>query len=128
MLAGANVDEALRQRVRARLADLELLDSLENIRLEKMDGGTRTVAFDYKGTDVLYEQTFREAGLDVEALPVEEVGERIRRSTVAAELAAVLDHWAGDPPGGAGVGRSRPGRSSSSCSIGGPGCLAGPVA
>jgi tetratricopeptide (TPR) repeat protein len=93
LLAGADVDEALRQRVRARLADLELLDSLENIRLER-ETAVKDGHFDSEWADGLYGQTFRDAGLDVEVLPVEEAAERIRQSTVAAELAAVLDHWA----------------------------------
>jgi tetratricopeptide (TPR) repeat protein len=93
LLAGADVDESLRQRVRARRADLELLEQLENVRLEKMTA-VKDGHFDLEGADVLYGQRFREAGLDVEALPAEGAGERIRRSTVAAELAAVLDHWA----------------------------------
>jgi serine/threonine protein kinase/Flp pilus assembly protein TadD len=93
LLAGADVDEDLRQRVRARLADLELLDKLENVRLEQ-GTAVKDGHFDWEGVDGLYGQTFRDAGLDVWALPVEEAGERIRRSTVAAELAAVLDDWA----------------------------------
>jgi len=92
VLAGVDVDEALRQRVQKRLADLELLDNLENVRLQK---GTeaREGHFDREGADVLFERTFRDAGLDVEALPMEEAGERIRSSTVAVELASVLDYW-----------------------------------
>jgi tetratricopeptide (TPR) repeat protein len=93
LLAGADVDEALRQRVRTRLADLELLDRLENIRLEKATAA-KDGHFDWQGADLLYEQTFRDAGLDVEALPAQEAGQRIAASTVAAELAAVLDRWA----------------------------------
>jgi serine/threonine protein kinase/Tfp pilus assembly protein PilF len=93
LLAGADIDEALRQRVRARRADLELLEKLEYVRLEQ---GTvlKDQRFDYEGEDGLYVQTFREAGLDVEGLPVVEAGERIGKSTVAVELAAVLDRWA----------------------------------
>jgi tetratricopeptide (TPR) repeat protein len=93
LLAGADVDESLRQRVRARRADLELLDKLENVRLEKMTA-SRDGHFDWEGADGLYGQRFREAGLDVEALSAEEAGARIGRSMVASELAAVLDHWA----------------------------------
>src|SRR5579883_881274 len=93
LLAGADVDEALRQRVRTRRADLELLDKLENVRLEKMTA-IQDDHYDWKGADDLYGQTFRDAGLDVEALSVEEAGERILRSTVAVELASILDHWA----------------------------------
>jgi tetratricopeptide (TPR) repeat protein len=94
LLAGADMDEALRQRVRARRADLELLDRLENVRLER-ETEVKDGHFDLgEGVDGLYGQTFREAGLDVEALSAAEAGERARRSTVAVELAAVLDHWA----------------------------------
>lgn len=93
LLATAEVDEALKQQVQARLDDLELLDRLENIRLETMTE-IKDGHFDMKGADILYAQTFRGAGLDVEALPAEEAGAHIRRSTVANELAAMLDHWA----------------------------------
>jgi tetratricopeptide (TPR) repeat protein/serine/threonine protein kinase len=92
LLAGADVDEALRQRVRTRLADLELLEKLANLRLEQLNA-VKDDHFDTEGVDALYGQTFREAGLDVEGLPVEVAAERIRESTVAIELAAVLDHW-----------------------------------
>jgi serine/threonine protein kinase/Flp pilus assembly protein TadD len=93
LLAGAEVDEASHQQVRARLAGLELLDRLENIRLEKQTI-VRQEHFDHKGADTLYEKTFREAGFDMEALSAEQAAERIRDSTVAAELAAMLDDWA----------------------------------
>jgi tetratricopeptide (TPR) repeat protein len=93
LVAGADVGEALRRQVRARLADLELLDRLENVRLEKTTE-IKDYSFNYVGTDALYGQTFRDAGLDVEALPAEEAAERIEGTTVAVELAAVLDHWA----------------------------------
>jgi serine/threonine protein kinase len=93
LLAGADVDEALRQRVRSRRADLELLDRLENIRLER-ETEVKDGCFNQLGADGLYGQVFRDAGLDVECLPVEEAAERIRGSTVATELAAMLDHWA----------------------------------
>jgi tetratricopeptide (TPR) repeat protein len=47
-----------------------------------------------QGADALYGRTFRDAGLDVEGLPAEEAGQRVAASTVAAELAGVLDSWA----------------------------------
>jgi hypothetical protein len=69
-----------------------LLDHLENVRLETMtavkDGG-----IDWQAADSLYRQVVRDAGLDTETLSVEEVAERLGRSTVAVEVAAVLDHW-----------------------------------
>jgi tetratricopeptide (TPR) repeat protein len=99
LLAGGDADDALRQRVRGRVADLELLDKLQNLRLERMAVPPKRMAvhggnFDHESGLALYEQTFREAELDVEALPREEVAERISASTVAAELAGVLDEWA----------------------------------
>jgi tetratricopeptide (TPR) repeat protein len=93
LLNGADVEEALRLQVRSRVADLELLGKLENIRLEKLTA-LRDWRFDREAADAVYEQTFREAGLDVEALPIEEVVERIRGSSVAVELAAEIHYWA----------------------------------
>jgi hypothetical protein len=89
LLAGADVDETFRQRVQERLADLELLDKLENIRLEM--SAVKDGHFDWEGGDRRYGETFQAYGLDVEGQP-EEVGERLRHSTAAVELAAVLDH------------------------------------
>jgi tetratricopeptide (TPR) repeat protein len=93
LLAGRPADQALQRHVQARVKDLELLDQLENVRLEKFTA-VKDGHFDGEGADALYAQTFRDAGLDVEALPAEVVGERIRGTTIAAELAAVLDDWA----------------------------------
>ena len=83
---------ALRQRVQARRDDLELLEKLENVRLE-MTAGSKG-HFDYARGNRRYGETFRGAGLDVETLPPEQVGQSIRTSTVAVEVAAALDDWA----------------------------------
>jgi serine/threonine protein kinase/Flp pilus assembly protein TadD len=93
VLVWADVDEWLRRQVRARLADLELLDRLERIRLEEGTAVTY-ISFDTEGVEALYSQIFRNAGLDLEALPVDEAGALIAESTVAVELAAVIDFWA----------------------------------
>ncbi len=93
LLAGADVNETLRQQVRDRLADLELLSRLDNARMEQMTTMNDREIISWEKADALYRQLFREAGLDVEALPVEEVGARIRGTTIAAELASFLDHW-----------------------------------
>jgi tetratricopeptide (TPR) repeat protein len=87
LLAGAAVDEPLRQRVKARLADLELVDRLEKGRLEVERYGSA-------GIDAWFQVRFREVGLDLDALSAEEAAERLRRTTVAVELAVVLDQWA----------------------------------
>jgi tetratricopeptide (TPR) repeat protein len=92
LVRGGTADEALRRHVQARRADLELLEALDNARLE----GTaeRDGHFDHERANGLYEEAFRAAGLDIEGLPTEEAAERLRLTTVAAELAAALDHWA----------------------------------
>jgi serine/threonine protein kinase/Flp pilus assembly protein TadD len=92
LAASGTADEALRRRVRARLADLELLDKLENVRLEMT--AFRYASSEYALGDRLYGMAFREADLDVEGLPPAEAGALIHESTVAVELAAALDHWA----------------------------------
>jgi tetratricopeptide (TPR) repeat protein len=90
LVASGTPTEALRRAVRGRVADLELLEKLENVRLEiaTQDGG-----FDYQRGDTLYCATFHDFGLEVEALSVGEAGERIRGTSVAVELASALDHW-----------------------------------
>jgi tetratricopeptide (TPR) repeat protein len=93
LLAGGEVSAQLRQQAQARLADLELLERLESVRLEAA-AEVKDRHFDFAGADARYRQRFLEVGLDVEALSAEEAGERIGTSTVAVELAAVLDHWA----------------------------------
>src|SRR5262249_42734168 len=46
----------------------------------------------------LYAPAFRRRGMDLAALPPEEAAARIRRTSVAVELAAILDHWADQTP------------------------------
>jgi serine/threonine protein kinase/Flp pilus assembly protein TadD len=84
--------EDLRQRVRDRLADLELLDRLENVRLEMT--AVQDGHFDNGRADALYGQAFRDWGLELEHLSPEQAGERLRGTAMAVELAAALDHWA----------------------------------
>jgi tetratricopeptide (TPR) repeat protein len=91
-LAGGEADAALRREVESRVADLELLTRLEDVRL-KMTTLTRH-GFDYALVDGLYGEAFRQGNVDVDALSAAEAAERIRATTVAVELAAVLDDWA----------------------------------
>jgi serine/threonine protein kinase/Tfp pilus assembly protein PilF len=92
LVRGGTADEALRRRVRARLANLELLEALDNASLE---GATvKDGNFDLDRANSLYRDAFRAAGLDVVELPAEEAAQRLRQTTVAAELAAALDVWA----------------------------------
>jgi serine/threonine-protein kinase len=92
LVTGGTADEDLRGRVRARVDDLELLEKLENARLEST--AVKAGQFDSGRSDRMYREVFTRAGLDVEALSPEEAGKRIRGTTVAAEIAAALDSWA----------------------------------
>src|SRR5262249_5270161 len=81
-----------RRQVRARQAGLELLARLGEARLQ--GAGGKDGKFGDELIDGLYAQVFHDAGLDLEALSVEEAVARLHATTVAAELAATLDHWA----------------------------------
>jgi serine/threonine protein kinase/Tfp pilus assembly protein PilF len=83
---------SLHEQVKERIRDLELLLRLEEIRLETTvphNGG-----FNIAGADAAYADAFRKFGIDVETLPIEEAGARIKARSVAGELAAALDDWA----------------------------------
>jgi hypothetical protein len=88
LVASGTATEPLRRAVRAQPADLELLEKLENVPLEKT--AVKDGHFDTQRAEDLYGQVFRDAGLDVQALPAAAAA-RIRRCRVAVELAAVLD-------------------------------------
>jgi Flp pilus assembly protein TadD len=91
-LAGGHADADLRRRVEARVNDLEMLASLEEARLEAFtftDGPK-----DGESIDRRFREVFHKFNRDVEAGSAEQVGESLRDSTVARELASFLDDWA----------------------------------
>jgi serine/threonine protein kinase/tetratricopeptide (TPR) repeat protein len=90
-LTGPASDD-LQRRVLERVSELKLLEQLENARLEV--AAVQDQHVDWGRVDVAYEMILRKWGLDLERLSLEEATEIMRRSTVAIELAAVLDHWA----------------------------------
>ena len=92
LVKGGTPSNALKRQVQARLADLELVEQLENTRLE--GSAVKDHHFDNERYDDLFQKIFRRADIDVEALSAEEAGKRIQRTTVAAELAAALDELA----------------------------------
>jgi serine/threonine protein kinase/Flp pilus assembly protein TadD len=94
LLSAGLVSEGLRQRVQERLADLAMVDRLEQIRLQKaaMKEGGRE--FDFSQADPAYVQAFRDYGVDVTALCAEEAAGRLRARGIHVELAAALDDWA----------------------------------
>jgi tetratricopeptide (TPR) repeat protein/serine/threonine protein kinase len=91
---GGEADASTTHRVRGRLKDLEFLDRLEQIRMLR----TTTVdgKIDMAGSDREYARAFRDYGVDVEALPVETLIDRLKtRPALAIPLAAALDDWFG---------------------------------
>jgi serine/threonine protein kinase/Flp pilus assembly protein TadD len=81
-LASRVVREQLRHQVVQLLADLKMLEKLEEIGLMQK-----------KKADAAYAQAFREYGIDVEALGVQEAAARIRQRAIGIHLAVALDYW-----------------------------------
>ena len=92
LASGGN--QGVRDRVRERRKDLEMVLRLELIRLPPAVAGMDGRQND-KATDTAYAEAFREYGIDVDTLDPQEAAERIRGRSVLLELASALDHWAG---------------------------------
>jgi tetratricopeptide (TPR) repeat protein len=91
-VTGGEADPATGQLVRALLKDLEFIDRLEQIRMLRatLVGGE----FDDAGADQEYGRAFRDYGVDVEELAVEQAIDRLKtRPALAIPLAVALDHW-----------------------------------
>ena len=94
VLAHGGGDEDLRRRVRDLRADLEMVETLEEVRLQGAEVKVEEDRFELERTDPIYEKTFRDYGIDVVALDPAEAAERIQARNVPVELAAALDDWA----------------------------------
>jgi serine/threonine protein kinase/tetratricopeptide (TPR) repeat protein len=91
LLAGGGGDE-LREGVHQLRKDLEMVLRLDEIRFLASESAVGQ--FDWESANRAYAQAFREYGIDVEGLTVEEAAARIRaRAGVAAVLAVALDDW-----------------------------------
>jgi tetratricopeptide (TPR) repeat protein len=86
VLAGGAVSAALEEEVRQRRADLEMVATLEEIRLQK--------ASQDPAVGPAYAKAFREYGIDVTALDPVQAGEHIGQKGIRVQLAAALDDWA----------------------------------
>jgi len=86
---GATFLTAVIQAADMARRDQELLSKLVDVRSAEADDP------DGSATDAAYAEAFREAGIDVAALPPEEAGAKIkaRPGPVAVALAAFLDDW-----------------------------------
>jgi tetratricopeptide (TPR) repeat protein len=74
----------LRRQVEQLLVDLKMLATLEDARLIQP----------MNEADPAYAQAFREYGIDVEALGVQQAAAEIRQRPIGIQLAAALDGWA----------------------------------
>jgi tetratricopeptide (TPR) repeat protein len=89
---GGAINVRLARSVRQRRADLEMAEALDDIRLQRTAATERASAF--AEADAAYARAFRDHDIDVLTLVPEEAAERIRRSSIPAELASALDDWA----------------------------------
>jgi superkiller protein 3 len=92
LLAGGSGSAHLWQTVQRRRADLELVAELGDMRLQ--GAAVKDGRFDAGLQARLYAETFRRVGMDMNELSPEEAAERIRRTSVATELASIIDEWA----------------------------------
>jgi serine/threonine-protein kinase len=90
LLEGAS--EGLRRRLAPRLADLNTLARLEDVRLHTLD--VKADGFDHARAAAQYAAAFRSYGIDVTTLESSEAAARIRRRPIRAHLIAILDDWA----------------------------------
>jgi serine/threonine-protein kinase len=99
LLATGGVPTELRQRVRERLADAEMVVRLEEryLHVKRKHGH-----YDASDSANYYAQVFRDYGIDVVALEPAEAAERIRQRAIRDYLVATLEAWARlghvDPP------------------------------
>jgi len=93
VVAGGEVDAPTAKRVRERLKDLQFVDRLERIRMERatvVEGKQDDV-----GADREYARAFLEYGVDLETLMVEESINRLKaQPALSMPLAATLQDWA----------------------------------
>ncbi len=91
-VTGGEADAETAMRIRQRLKDLEFIDRLEQIRVQRatlVQGH-----FDNAGVRREYARAFRDYGVDVEELPVETSIDRLKtRPTLVIPLASALDDW-----------------------------------
>jgi serine/threonine-protein kinase len=90
MAAGGPTD--LRRRLDQALADLDLVDRLDTIRLNKATIAAHRL--DLSGTDQDYSRAFQEFGVAAEGEEPERVAERVHGSAVRDRLVLALDDWA----------------------------------
>jgi tetratricopeptide (TPR) repeat protein len=92
VLATGPVNSGTQAQVNQLDKDVKMVERLEEIRLEQATVVETT--FDTTAADPKYADTFRDYGIDVEALARDEAVRRISASAIRVELAVALDDWA----------------------------------
>jgi serine/threonine-protein kinase len=82
---------AARARVAPRLADLETLFRLEDIRMNHLEAEEDGLGF--VRAAALYAQAFRDYGIDVDGGSPAEIADRIKQRTLRHALVSALDDW-----------------------------------
>ena len=86
-------DAALRRAVTERLADLELLNRLEEARVEQASTDARESKFEQGLAAPLYRQAFLAFGVDILGDDEAAVAAALRGRSIRAEIVAALDLW-----------------------------------
>jgi superkiller protein 3 len=90
-LEGSGTREDLRSRVAQARDRVNLAIRLVEVRLAKAD--LKNGTFDSGEADLRYRDTFRDHGLDVEGLDLDQAARRIQASPIKDHLVAALDDW-----------------------------------
>jgi serine/threonine protein kinase/Flp pilus assembly protein TadD len=91
LLANGGGGAELQQRVGDLLADLRMVERLEELRL--LQANVKDGRFDDEGADRAYAAAFRDYGIDVDALDPRQAVEHLKARPIRVELAAALDGW-----------------------------------
>src|SRR5262249_24992632 len=94
VLAHGSGDENLRRRVQRLRADLEMVATLDEVRLLATEVNVKVSEYDGARLGPAYEKAFQDYGIDVVALDAAEAAERIRARSIAVELSVALVDWA----------------------------------
>jgi tetratricopeptide (TPR) repeat protein len=92
ILAGGEKHPAGRSRLQAIRADLDMVARVQEIRIRQSQ--VRDEGFDIAAADPEFAQAFRDYGIDVEALDVDQAAAAIRARPIWLELVLALDDWA----------------------------------
>jgi serine/threonine protein kinase/Flp pilus assembly protein TadD len=101
LLGADQGSDELRRRLGRARADVRMAAGLEQIRLEQ--GIVRLGGLDHGDADRRYQEAFRNYGVDVPTLDVDQAAERIRASAIRNHLVAALEDWLHVMPAGPAV-------------------------